>query len=456
MCRKKFLFLRLALAGIWIFSFGGSQAFSKEKKPLSAIDKTVARERLARVKVASLYENITDGQLIGRSMEETIKILKETRTDLIFRGFWKWVPVVNDPDKIPPELLGLAQRKNLNPRQVADSLRQSGHYYQELARSISAIKKKLPEIIFIGAVPAQTLGRIEYNPLTYKVYSMNETWGMALDPQRWQIEREGKAVSKEDFQKWFNGIHPYGEQKNNYDWRSIPAYFPDITNLQFQELLLSWAKRQIDCGADAIWIDMLYHQATRLAQITKDVNHPAVQESVAASTKIVEEIHRYGASRGKYIYVGSWDGPFVLSKVIGREFPYSPPDLDFITVSPTIEEISDKKLDENRWEKEISAIKSAYGDTPVFAFIDWSFDQSQIVVLSQKFTTEEQMEVLRTLDQSFAKLGINFIYPIHGGYLGKAETTTRRAWGKYRTYDALAPEFQTYKAIKELAEIKSK
>ena len=63
----------------------------------------------------------------------------------------------------------------------------------------------------------------------------------------------------------------------------------DITNKDFQELLLSWAKKQIDCGADAIWIDMLYAQAKKIAQVTKDIKHPAFKESFAASARIVDE-----------------------------------------------------------------------------------------------------------------------------------------------------------------------
>ena len=39
------------------------------------------------------------------------------------------------------------------------------------------------------------------------------------------------------------------------DPRKLEVYFPGITNPEFQELRLSWAKKQIDCGADGVWID---------------------------------------------------------------------------------------------------------------------------------------------------------------------------------------------------------
>jgi len=414
------------------------------------------RQGLSRVKVASLYENINDGILFNRGIDETIGILKETKTDFIFRGFWKWAPVVNSPDNIPPELLELVPDKNLTPKKISEDLRKSGHYYRELNRWITAIKGKLPDIIFVGAIPAQTLARIEFNPVTGKVYSMEETWGMALDPQKWSITRDGKPVTREQFQSWFHRVHPYGGKVEQYNWRKASAYFPDITNPVFQELLLSWAKKQIDCGADGIWIDMLHQQASRLAQMTGYVEHTSVRESVTAASKIVDEIHGYGKSRGKYIYVGSWDGPFVLAEIAGREFPYSPPDVDFITISPANKEVMDMELDNAMREKEVSIIKRKYGELPVFAFIDWAFDESQTVIFSQKLSTEEQRQVLKKFDESFAKMGVNFIYPVHGGYMGKGKITTKLAFGRYRIYDALAPEFRTYETIQELARYKSK
>ncbi len=460
MMNKQIITLTLVV-GIILVAGLALWALEKEKPSpeiLSSIprDRNEAQERLSQVKVASLYENINDGVLIGRSIDETIGILKETKTDLIFRGFWKWAPVVNSPDEIPSELYELAGDRNISREQTRESLRKTGHYYEELDKWISGIKREIPDIIFVGAIPAQTLGRIEFNPITEKVYKAEETWDMALDPSKWGIKNNGKLVTKEDFQAWFQGIHPYGgKSESNYDWQKASAYFPDITNPDFQELMLSWAKRQIDAGADAIWIDMLYHQTGRLAQITGDVNHPAVKESVDAASKIIDRIHKYGESKGKYIYVGGWDGPFVLTKLLGREFPYSPPNIDFITVSPTNEEVMAKKLDESKWNKEVGVVKKVYGDIPVFAFIDWSFDKSQTVIFSQKLSKEEQREVLKTFDESFAKMGVKFVYPIHGGYMGRGEITTNLAWGKYRTYDALAPEFQTYETIKELARNKS-
>ena len=417
---------------------------------------------LPPVRVAVLYENITDGVQLDRSVEDTIQILKETRTDLVFRAFWKWMPVVDSPDEIPPELVQFAgELAELRgeppptPQQIAENLRRSGHYYEELRRWITAIKRELPDLLFVGAIPAQTLARVEWNPIAGRVYGSDETWTMALDPQKWGIQYNGRPITKEELQARFYGVHPYGGPIEEYDRRTVPAYFPDLTNPRFQELLLSWAKKQIDYGADAIWIDMLYRQATLLAQITGDLQHPAVRESLAAAARIVEEIREYGRQQGKRVYVGSWVGPFVLAELEGREFPYDPPAMDFVTLSPTIDEILAKRLDEVRWQEALALVREKYGAIPLIVFIDWSFDESPLVAFSQRVSPEEQREALREFDQAFGELGITFAYPVHGGYMGRGEVTTRLAFGRYRVYDALAPEFDTYRTIMELAQARA-
>jgi len=419
------------------------------------------RVEISRARVAIRYENITDGVLTGRIIGQTTDILKETHTDLVFRGFWKWLPVVDSPDSIPPELLELAPQ-GTTLEQAADALRRSGYYYQELQRWIGAIKKEIPNLIFVGSIPAQGLFRVEYNPITEKVYSTNETWAMALDPQKWNIARNGSPVTKEELQRWWHERWPYGGRVDPYDWQKTEMYLPDITNPIYQDLLLSWAKKQIDCGADAIWIDMLYVQAGLLSYITEDIHHPSVRESFEDASKIIDEIHKYGESRGKHIYVGTWswylpssDIAEVLKQISGGDIPYSAPGVDFLTMAPSVEEVENKAINESKWEEAVLATRKEFGDIPIFAFIDDAQDVSQTVSFSQKLSSEEQREVLRTFDSSFTKMGVNFIYPLHGGYMGNGEITTKLAWGKYRTYDALAPEFDTYPTIRELAQRKA-
>ena len=408
-----------------------------------------SQDRFSQVKVAVLYENITDGVSLGRSPAATIKLLQETRADMIFRGFWKWETVVESPDDIPDGLLEFTRQEGFSDKQASEKVRRSGHYYQALASWIAAIKKELPDIIFCGAIPAQHLFRVEVDPITGKVFTAEETWAMALDPQRWALTRNGKPVSKEQFQARISGMKPgKNGAEAEYDRFKATAYFPDITNPDFQKLLLSWAEKQIDCGADAIWIDMLYAQAKLISRATQDPNHPAVKESLAAAIKLIDRIHKYGESKGKYIYVGSWGqsiSEFGAQADFGR--------LDFVTFAPSKEEIRNNGLDKEKWEGKISDVRSIHGNIPVFSFIDWSNNDSQTVTFSQELDTQEQARVLKTFDASFSQLGVNFVYPLHGGYMGKV--STKVSFGQSRVYDSLAPEFQTYETIKELARIKA-
>ena len=65
---------------------------------------------LSEVKVATLYEKVTDRELIGgRSLNETINVIKQTNTDLIFRGFWIWNgPVPESSENISPEITNVS------------------------------------------------------------------------------------------------------------------------------------------------------------------------------------------------------------------------------------------------------------------------------------------------------------------------------------------------------------
>jgi cell fate (sporulation/competence/biofilm development) regulator YlbF (YheA/YmcA/DUF963 family) len=394
--------------------------------------KATAKARLARVKVASVYESVTDGPLFGRSTDDVVNIFKETKTDFIFPGWWRWLPAPETPDSIAPELLEfLAEEKNLSKEQVATTIEKKGYFYKKLQDSITLIKKENPGIIFVGGIPAEKVNIIEQNDITGEIYGTEATQKMALDPKKWGID-----VSKEQIQ-----------QKLKDFFNLKYAYFADITNPDFQELPLSQAKRLIDSGADAIWLDALFAQARALEKITGDPEHPAVKESYEAASRIVDEIHKYGYSKyGKYIYVGTW-WHFV-------ELPYPAPDVDFITMSPSPQEIKQKSLDQDLWETKITEIRGKLGDVPIFAFIDWAGDNAQIAIFSQKLSKEEQKVFLRQSDDFFTKMSIKFIYHVHGGDMGPS--ATRLSFGKFYFYDSLAPEFETYETIKELAQKKVK
>lgn len=368
---------------------------------------------LGSVKVAVVYERLNDARP-KRAIDEQIQILKDTKADMIFRASWRWNPLPNSCSEVSSE-----------QKQICVD---SGYSLEDMKNTISAIKKEIPDIIIIGAIPVQKINKNEVNEVTGEKFDQTMTWAMALDPAKWSIT----SVTKEDMQKQ---LSPF----------SVDGYYPDITNPQYQELLLSWAKRQIDGGMDGIWIDLLYTQAGKLQGITKDVNHPAVRASYEAASKLVDEIHNYGESKGKHIYVGSWTTPMY--------YPYTPPNLDFVTETMGPRELMEKKYEETKWKNTASKAKEKFGDIPVFVFLDWGFRNSPLELFSQQMSQADAREFLRISDDFFTPRGMKFVYPVHGGIMVVQQTSaTKLAYGTYNWYDSLAPEFETYDTIKILPE----
>jgi len=194
-------------------------------------------EQLSHVKVASWYRLI-DYEVFNRTLDDVVTHLKETYTDFVFRAFWRY--------KVIPE-----------------------EYYDTLEGAIDRIKVEKPDTIVCAGIPTERVNAIERNPITGRNYSREETWAMALDPQKWNI-----SITKEELQ-WNRGrllgfIPSWMNTPDKYDWTKAFAYYPDITNPAFQELQLSWAKHLIDKGVDAIWIDMLFAQARIFYELTND------------------------------------------------------------------------------------------------------------------------------------------------------------------------------------------
>nr|MCR5854103.1 alpha-glucosidase C-terminal domain-containing protein [Thermodesulfobacteriota bacterium] len=371
-------------------------------------------QNLSQIKVTILYERITDGIYHPskiRTYKDLVKILKETNPDLVFRIWWRWTPI---PESLPSNTF----------------IYQAGYTYQQLEETLRKLKKDLPEIKYwFGAIPTQRINFKERNPITGKIYSQRETWQMALDPQKWGIN-----FSKERFQRLVQkrGTGRYG-------------YFPDVTNREFQKLYLSWAKRQIDAGVNGLFLDMLFAQPRFLAKITKNFKHRAVKESLKAIGYLIKEIRMYGYKKGKYIYLCSF-GTFT-------DFPDYKPDLDFVVITPTVEEIRDLTLNEKRWDEIVSKIKERLPKAKILAMIDWGgTTNTPLGVFSQELSKEEQREFLKIADEFFSKKGIIFVYPVHGGFMGQDARIL--SFGKLKTYDSLAPEFQTYETIKELIQSK--
>jgi hypothetical protein len=276
------------------------------------------------------------------------------------------------------------------------------------------------------------------------MFTESETWAMALDPENLNL-----GITKENGQcqaaKFLGWISSGVSCPSGYDLANAPAYFPDITNAQYQGLLLSWAEKQIDLGADGIWIDMLYAQASFIQEKTRDPNNSGAETAFEAASKIVDEIHAYGSTRyNRHISVGTW--------WTFAELPYTPPDVDFVTVSIPSQEITGG-LNEGSWNTIKSKITGKIGNKPILVFIDWSGSATAPMgVFSQSLTPAEEEGFLRSADTFFTGKGIIFVYPVHGGTF--PVKSARLSFGKFNVYDSLAPEFGTYATIRDLAQKK--
>jgi|GEM_PF-3867926 len=363
-----------------------------------------SKSDLSRIKVAVVYQHIMDNIPPERSLNDVSKIFNETKTDFVIRASFKWYAM--------PE-----------------------RFYEEFRDAVKKIRAENPEIIICGSFGAQFIDkRGEYDPIKKKILSESEVEEMALNLSKhseWNLDEE----KIEEFWNINNQASEYGR-----------GYLPGITNKKFQELVINIAKRQIDEGADAIWIDGLYKQTRILAQVTRNLNHIAVKESFEGSSEIVDEIHEYAKKKEREVYVGTWvDVAF---------FPFQPPKFDFLTFSPNKEEVLSKEFNEKKWDSVKSKVEENFGEIPILVYLDYSMsDDSPLAIFSQKLSPDEQREFLIEVDEFVHKKGMIFAYPVHGFFMG--QNATILSFGKFPIYDSLAPEFETYETIKELAQKKA-
>jgi len=402
---------------------------------------------ISQIKVAVQYRSVTDGKFINRTLVDVIEILKETKADFLFQGWMTQKPCPDKCSDLPTE----KERENCDL---------FGYSYEYLAEAILNIKKELPDIIFCGGTQAEYLypEEVGESRLILEPKDRDKAWELALNPEKWGID-----VSRKDFQcYWARRWGDIGKNESCPSEKELKQrmrkFFPDLTNPEFQKIFLERIYKQIDAGVDAIWIDMLYMQARLMEELTKDPNHPAVKESYESAREIVNKIHQYGKEKGKYIYVITWVAVKEKDSIISVPKEYV--NVDAAMVSPSCDEIKDKhtgkiaNFNEKLWNELVKKIKEEYR-IPIFARIDYGGPgRTQLYVFSQELNKEEAREFLRKADEFFSEKEIIFIYPVHGGDMGRKELVKKLSYGKFNWYDSLAPEFETYGTIKELTQEK--
>jgi hypothetical protein len=437
--KKSLIFLTIGVATSILFL---ATLFAPEEQSPTEI----SLNNLSEVRVAVQYRYVTDGGIINRSVDDIIKIFKETKADFIFQG---WITQKPCPDKcsdLPP--------------QDAEKCKLFGYSYQHLRKAISKIKKELPNTILCGGTQAEFLYPEEVGKSHFILEheDRDRAWEMALNPRKWGID-----VSKKDIQcywaKRWGDVSKEGPCPSEEELKQrMEKYFPDLTNSDFQKIFLERIYKQIDAGVDAVWIDMLYMQAHLMEELTKNPNHPAVKESYKAAWEIVEKIHGYGKRKGRHIYVITWVAVKQGNSIV--DVPEEYVNVDAAMVSPSPDEIRNKvtgeigNFNKELWDKLVKRIREKY-NIPIFARIDYGGSgRTPLYVFSQELNKEEAREFLRKADEFFSKKGIIFIYPLHGGDMGRKELVKKLSYGRFNWYDALASEFETYETIKELAQSK--
>ncbi|MFH1159010.1 MAG: hypothetical protein V1721_09080 [Pseudomonadota bacterium] len=399
-------------------------------------------QKLAKVRVVVQYRYVTDGKALNRSLDDVIKIFREAKADFIFQGWLTQHP-------LPEKCSDL-------PKNIIKKCEMAGYSAENLRNAVATIKKELPDVIFSGGTqfeffyPGEIGGRDEKE-------QRDKAWGMTFNPAKWGLGRSRRDAQCYWAKRW--GMAEKGPScPGEEDLKSsMRYYFPDVTDPGFQEAFLNRIYRQIDAGVDAIWIDMLYVQPSLLEELTKDKKHPAVRESYDAIWKIVDKIHEYGYTKGKYIYVITWvaDRKHGVVEVIPKT------NVDIAMISPQSNEIKDRvtgkigQFDEKLWDDVTKQIREKLG-LPIFARIDYGGGgRSPLGVFSQELTGDEAREFLITADNFFSKQEIQFIYPLHGGDMGLKEKVKILSYDTYNWYDSWAPEFNTFETMKELAIHKS-
>lgn len=345
-----------------------------------------------------LYEYITDNW--SDTPDGIAAIFKELNTDFVLRAFFRWEPMTQTR-------------------------------YNWLKNVISIIKTKNPNIKLCGGLPAHRINYNDINDITGIQITKEQAYNMAIDPAKWGFSSPTKQELQDNISDYFN-VSGAG------------AYFSDMSNIQFREIALSWAKIQIDAGVDAIWIDLLFNQTRFFYNLAnKNPDHQSVVDSYNGIIDFTNKIREYGLTKGKKIYVGSW-----------TPLGFEPVCTDFMTKGVLQCDVACGKIDKNAWIAERDRIRKTFGNIPIMAYIDWGGTNGPMQVFSQMTGAKDarityQRNALTEISRGLKDIGIHFVYPVHGGDLTTASKPIL-SYEKYNRYDSKAPEFDTYNTIKEI------
>ena len=400
-------------------------------------------DSLLNVERAVMYYSLGDNK--PRDLEESVDVLKPLKPQFIWFAFALGPkPLFYSPSQAYNYFLSIGLSKNKAER--LEKVIEESHYSVEgFKNSIAYVRKQMPGTIIIISILPQFMPKPALDPESYKPIPESEINKMALNLGKWGIKNPetGKIFDLESTQEIFQRMS--GE---NY-------IYPDITSKQYQNFLFERIKKVLDANPDGIWIDFLFSQTTAICRILENgrykgmdiikhcnFSNEAVKDSFFSACNLTKMIKDYAKKENKTVYVGTWAG-FML-------YPWKCNYVDFVTESPSPNEVYSLKLDKEKWDLLKKMDEEKYGGK-IKIFISPDFgpgSNTMMAVFSQKLDKKEREEFLQAMSE-FAKMkNLTVIYPIHGGSMGK--DPKKLAFGKHNWYDALAPEFGDYRVVEQV------
>lgn len=367
-----------------------------------------------------------------RSVEEVVQILKELNADFVMQGVFRYHPCVDTCSRWS-QWNFLSKKEKCEREQYA---------YDLMANAVDAVQAETNAII-CGGTPMEFFwaeqwdSELEFN----KWLSRDDVWEHALDPSSF-----GLSVSKEDFQAWF--WERFTGEVVSDPKKEMDFYLCDPTQSDVQNMLADMLDAQYNCGVEAFWWDMLLLPVASLLFYGVPVEHSAIEEVYRACRQIAKDTRK----KVRHIAWSYWQ----LEDSYGLFSRYGAPPLDICVVMVSADEVKNVAMNEERWNYIQETIRNMYGDTTIFARIDYGGGRSPLYVFAEELSVAEANSFLEGAENFLHERGVRLILPVHGGnpcdpaQIAQNECP-KLAYSKYNWYDSLAPEFDTYNTIKSIA-----
>lgn len=358
-------------------------------------------------------------------LDGAVRIIEELDVDFIWYAHW----MVGFP---MPEDLETAREIATELNKDADkfvSWCKKEYYTLEFVREQT---RAVSGRTYCPAILGYTNFRWDFNfdPISFEPISEEEIWkDYLLNFGKWGIKnpRTGKPYTTRETQEIFWEM---GLPKHNG--------IPDYSNPKVIEYYVKRAKAFKNAGASAVWYDLFFQLPLRLKQkLGLGFDHPMIRDLYDGCCRIIDGAKSLGLT------VGTW--------YLCLNFPYeNVPKVDFVNASPTVEEILRLSPDYGRWKRIEDLMSKAPNAWLLIMFDFANRDNLPLPVFSQRLSPVEQCRFLEELHTLLNRLSVEatIAYPVHGPGLGAHPR--KLAWGKYKIYDATAPEFKTFETIKTL------